>query len=202
MLVRAFIVLLLAILLTGCASTEFTSTWKAPDAAPLDYAGKKVAAIFISPDESTRRAGEDALAREISVRGAIGVPGYTVLSTEEARDQARARAQLQEAGFAGVVTMRIAGKEQELRSSPGMYTSAPYTSFSGYSHYGWGAVYEPGYLTTDTIVSVETLVYSLERDALVWGGVSETFNPSDIEDFVVELAHAVAEELEQAGLIR
>jgi hypothetical protein len=202
MSVRALAAPLAALLLAACASTDFTSTWKAPDAGTLDYAGKKVAAIFISPDESTRRAGEDALAREISVRGAVGVPAYTVLSSDEVQDQTAARTKLQREGFAGVVTMRIAGEEQQISSTPGHYTALPYTSFSGYSHYGWGAVYEPGYQTTDTIVSVETLVYSLERDKLLWGGVSETFNPDDIEDFVVELADAVADELKDERLIR
>jgi len=48
---------------------------------------------------------------------------------------------------------------------------------------------------------VETLVYSLEQDRLVWAGVSRTFNPSEIEGFVSELASAITKEMTKAGLL-
>jgi hypothetical protein len=164
MTARSIAFLLLAALAQGCATTTFSSTWKAPDAGPVDYEGKKIAAIFVSAEESTRRAAEDALARELTARGPVGVAAYGLLSLEELRDKERARAKLREAGCAAAVVMRVTGKEQQISAAPAMYSGARYSSFSGYSGWGWGTVYEPGYLTTDTIVSVETLVYSLEED--------------------------------------
>jgi hypothetical protein len=50
-------------------------------------------------------------------------------------------------------------------------------------------------------VSVETLVYSLKQNKLVWGGQSQTTNPNNIDNFVREVANAVAEELRKEGLI-
>ena len=38
-------------------------------------------------------------------------------------------------------------------------------------------MYSPSYLRTDTIVNVETLVYDLKADKLVWAGKSESKNP-------------------------
>lgn len=197
------IAVLLAALTASCTSaTTFRSTWRAPDAAPVDYAGKKVAALFFSSEESTRRAAEDALAREITARGAEGVAAYTLLSLDDLKDKEGALAKLQQAGCAGAVAMRITGEKQQLSADPGMYSSARYSSFSGYSHWGWGTVYEPGYLRTDTIVSAETLVYSLTQNKLLWGGKSESFNPARTEEFVVELAEAAADEMKKEGLIR
>ena len=190
----------LALLFAGCASTTFSSTWKAPDVGQIDYEAKKVAAVFISPDVSARRVAEDALAREIDALGADGVAAYTVVDDAELQDQARARTRLLEAGFDGAVVMRIADKEQRLRSSPELYAGTRYSSFSSYSGWGWHAAY-PARFDTDTIVSVETLVYRLAEDKILWGGMSRTFNPSKLESFVSELCAAVWDELRAEGLV-
>jgi hypothetical protein len=85
----------------------------------------------------------------------------------------------------------------------GQPASARYGSFwGGYYRYGWGAVYEPGYLRTDTIVTVETLVYSLADDKLIWAGASQTTNPSSLDGFVRELAGKVADQMRKEGLLK
>lgn len=71
-------------LAVGCASTSFVSSWQAPVEGPIQFDNKRVAAIVVHADESTRRAGETALAREISSRGAQGVPSYTIIPGESA----------------------------------------------------------------------------------------------------------------------
>jgi len=58
-----------------------------------------------------------------------------------------------------------------------------------------------GEIRTDTIVSVETLVYSMKQNKLVWAGQSKTTNPSKIDAFVKEIADAVAKEMKKQGLI-
>ena len=63
------------------ATTSFDSTWRAPDAQPVgSFAGKKIIGFVMSKNEASRRAAEDALARELTARGAQGVPGYTVFN--------------------------------------------------------------------------------------------------------------------------
>jgi hypothetical protein len=73
--------------------------------------------------------------------------------------------------------------------------------WGGYWTWGWGTVWEPGYLTVDKIVKVETLVYSLERDELLWAGVSRTVDPASIDSFIGELATAVTKQMAKDGLL-
>jgi len=189
----------------GCASTSFQSTWRAPGAEPLNFKGQKVAALVVSKDEAIRYGAEDALAREISARGAVGVPAYTVVPKELIQDKAKAKEFLEKAGVKGVVAMRVVGKDQQLTQSPGTYWGSPYyASFwgAGYWGWGWGGVYDPGYLRTDTIVTVETLIYSLVQDKLVWAGQSATTNPSKVGPFIQELVAKAAAELKKEKLIR
>jgi len=56
-------------------------------------------------------------------------------------------------------------------------------------------------IRTDTIVSVETLVYSLRQNKLVWAGQSQTTNPGKVDGFVREIATAAAQEMRKQGLI-
>ena len=144
------------------------------------------------------------MAREISARGAQGVPAYTVLSDEEVKDQEAARAKLDKLGFGGVVVMRVVGRETQYSYEPAVVWARPhYRHFwGGYWRWGWDAVYEPAYLQADKVVKVETLVYSLVQDQLVWAGVSRTVDPAHIEDFIGELAQAVTKQMEKDGLLK
>jgi hypothetical protein len=188
---------------SGCATTTFQSTWRAPGARPLQLNGKKVVGLFVSKNPGTRRIAEDAMAREISIRGAQGIPAYTVLSDEEIQNREQAQKKLDGLGFAGGVVMRVVGRETQYRYEPGYWSGYPhYRRFwGGYWAWGWGHVYEPTYLTVDHIVTVETLVYSFEQDELVWAGVSRTLDPTHLDAFIAELAEGVSKQMARDDLL-
>jgi hypothetical protein len=188
--------------LSGCAAS-LVSSWKAPDAEPFRLQGEKVAAVVMVGDQSIRLAGEDALARELSARGVHGVPMYRLLPGE-VPDEARARASAEQAGVVGVVVLRPVRVDKEVSSRPTTYSGPIYGGFwGGYFGHGWGAPWSvsSGEIRTDTIVIVETLVYSLTQNKLVWGGQSKTTNPSGVDRLIANAAKQVADELARQGLI-
>jgi hypothetical protein len=200
-------VLGVSLILSACAS-GFVSSWKAPDAQPLQVTGSKVAAMVMMKDQTQRRAAEDALARELNARGAMGVAAYTVLPPNQSLDdEAAVRAILEREGFQGVVAMRPISTEKEISSTPPTYAGPVYGGFwGGYYPYGWGAAYgpavvSPGEIRTDTIVTIETLVYSLRQNKLVWAGQSKSTNPSTVDRLVKETAKKAATELSKQGLL-
>jgi hypothetical protein len=195
------VVAALAISFSACASnSRFVSSWKAPDATPLDFRGAKVVAVVMMQNPASRREAEDTLAREITKRGAQGVALYTIVDDEGIKDDATSRAALEGAEVKGAVVMRPMGTDKEVVSTPS-YGGPMYGSYyGGYSAYGWGSAW-PGEVYTNTIVSVETLVYSLDQNKLVWGGQSETTNPDNVDELVKDLSAAVTEELQKEGLI-
>jgi len=189
----------------GCASTKYVSSWQAPVEGPIEFDNKRVAAVVVSADETTRRVGETALAREISKRGrAQGVASYTLISGDGAKDKEAAKKILRDANIEGAVVMHVISSEQEISYSPGTSWYGPtpyYGSFYGYWGYGWGMAYDPGYLRTDKVVMVETLVYSVAQDKLLWAGKSKTTNPSDVQKLIRDLADGAAKEMRKAGFI-
>ena len=206
--IRKALLASLILVTSYCATTELTSTWKAPDTGPLNFAGKKVVALVISENQSMRRQAEDILARDLTDRGVQGIPAHTLIPASAKGDREKAKALLQEAGVEGVVAVRVAGTDSEVDYVPGgVYTTAMwnhpyYTSFWGYYGWGWGVVASPGYLKTDTVVTIETLIYSIPKDKLLWAAMSETINPLDVESTVKGLAKEVAKRLKYEGLIR
>jgi hypothetical protein len=183
----------------ACSSTEFKATWKDPTAQNLDFKGKRVAAFVVTKDVALRRSAEDALAAELRRRGVEATPGYQLVPDESTKDKEALRRQLASAGMDGAVVMRVVDRRQEVsyEPPPGPY----YGSLYGYWDYGWASTASPGYLRTDTIVSVETLVYQVPTDRLLWGGVSETRDPSKLDSFIKEIVDQAAKEMKKAGLI-
>ena len=56
-------------------------------------------------------------------------------------------------------------------------------------------------ISTDTVLRIETLVYSLERDTLLWAGTSRTVNPDKVSEFVPEVADTAAREMMKQGVL-
>jgi len=75
--------------------------------------------------------------------------------------------------------------------------------WGGYYGYGWGGAYGGGVdVRTNTIITVETLVYSIPQNKLIWAGQSNTTNPTKVDAFVKELATAARSEMKKAGLLK
>jgi hypothetical protein len=187
--------------LGACGSTTFTSTWKAPGATGISPVGKTVAAVFMTRDEGRRRAAEDTMARDLTERGAHGVAGYTILPENVQVDAEKARALLKDAGVNAVVISRVVSKDTQINYTPGTTFPTYYGGFGPYWGRGWGAAYDPGYLTTDTIVSVETTLYALPQDKLLWASTSKTTNPGDLDTLLNEVADATAKEMKKQGFL-
>ena len=194
-------VILLAAGISLAAKTKFQSVWKAPDAATVSFVGAKVAALVIDKDDSLRVAGEEALVRELTARGLQGVPSYRMIPKEELLSAEKARPWFERAGIQGVVALRVINDDRRKTVVPGQWTSEYYQSFWGYYGYGWGAVYTPGYVRDERIVSLETLIFSVPKNALVWAGQSVTENPKDGRKVVEEVVKEAVSEMRKQGLV-
>ena len=197
-LTKAVLAATAAVTLAACATTSLQSTWKNPAAAPLNLKGKKVVALVVIDEEALRYAAEEEAAREITAHGAIGVPAYRLLPQAQIRDKERARAIFEREGIEAVVVVRQVAKEKALSGS--FWSNPGYSSFWGPGFWG-GGLGGDGYLRTDTILVVETLVYSLQQNKLVWASQSQTMNPTQVGSFVRELSKTLGTEMEKQGLL-
>ena len=140
---------------------------------------RKSRPCVIAEEDGLRVAGEEALARELEARGIPAIATYRIVPKPELATADRAKPWFERAGIQGVVAVRPISKDKVREYSPATWTSSYYSSFWNYYGYGWGAYYSPGIDRTDTVVVVETLVFDMASNGLVWASVTETTNPKD-----------------------
>ena len=197
----AVLVILLAVAVISAADTKFKSTWKAPGQEPMSFAGKKVVALVISDDDSLRVSAEEGLSSELSGRGLIGVPSYRIIPKPEVKDPDKARGWFERAQAEGVVAMRLVDARKVQTYTPATWTGPYYGSLWGYYGYGWGTgMYIPPRVDEDALVTIETLIFSVPQNKLLWAAVSESKNPKSARQLLADLVKTTVKELQKQGL--
>jgi hypothetical protein len=182
------------------ADTKFTSTWASPEAKQVSFTGKKVVTLVMSSDDSLRMSGEEGLVTELKARGINAVAAYRMIPKEELKDPDKARGWFERTGVEGVIVMRPISMGKRTVYTPPVWTSTSYNSLWGYYGYGWGAMYDPGSIREDMVVAIETLIYSVPKNTLLWAGSSETSNPKDSRKLLADLVKEAAKEMKKEGL--
>jgi hypothetical protein len=168
------------------------NSWKDPTVPVRQY--QKILAVFISSDATARRSGEDEMVRRIP----RAVASYTVLPDAALKDAATARAWVRQNGYDLAVLMRPVAIDKETSYVPGTSSAyavpVGYRSAWGYWGTGWGAPYDPGHYKQDKVVYVETNVYSLDDEKLIWSSKTKSYNPESVPKLVDEIvAQSIAE---------
>ena len=103
-------------------------------------------------------------------------------------------------GYVGIVIMRLVSREQSTSYVQGSYPSY-YYGWHGYYGYAAPGYYNPGYYQTNQYYSVETNVYSLNPDKLIWTGLTSTVDPGSIQTTINEIADEVSYKMKKEGFL-
>jgi hypothetical protein len=169
---------IVAATLTSCAaSTQLTSSWADPAAAGQTY--KKIVVVGVTDRAPIRREYEDAWTRELVARGIDATPSYNFGGADAKLDKDAAMAKLQEIGASAVLVTRLVDKETVNTYYPPSYSSvaAPspyYGGWYGYYSMGYSYMTSPGYVEENKVYRLETNLYDIHGDKLVWSGLTET----------------------------
>jgi len=195
-----FIVIALAATVVVDAATKFKSTWKAPDAGPGEFTGKKVVAVVITDDLALQMPAEEALAAELTRRGVQATAAYRMIPKEELRDVTKAKGWFTRANVVGVVAMRVVASEKETVYTPTVWATAYYSSFWNYYGTSWTAV--RSYKTRQSRnITIETLIFDVPKDKLLWAGVSETTDAKSVQGVVLDLVTETTAEMRKAKFL-
>lgn len=192
---------LLGALLAGslaCASggtPDLETSWRDPSVSALHF--RRVLISYVSNDDAVRRRVEDKLAKQIP----NSFPAYRVAPDLNVRDRRDATALMHEKMFDGAIVMRVVDAQDRQTYVPLTTWYTGYPSFYGYLGSSWGMVQRPGYVVTDRMVSVETAIYSIHEDKLLWAARTRTLNANSSSKLVDETVDAVVRELRGQRLI-
>jgi hypothetical protein len=180
-------------------STQIVKSWRDPGSVVSAAGSQKVLVIGLVKDEGSRRIVEDNLVKRLNGKG---VASYSVLTEEmiKAAQEDALNQQLSKGGFTHVILVRLADIEKETSYVPGT-TTGYYGGYGRYYGYGAGMYSTPGYYTTDKNYFVETAVYSVTPDKLLWTGTTKTVNPTKMEQTINDVAAAITEQMKKDGFL-
>lgn len=201
------IVLAAATLLFG-KSSKLIMSWRNPDYSPTKKF-RRVLALGLSNKTEVRADFEDALAAELSSKGYEAVPGHTVLLRPAGTqlDLDYLREQIRANQIEAVVVSRLVKVDDTVTYVPGTAYFAPfpyYNSFYGYYGTLYPVVYSPGYLQKEKKVRVETNLYYVNgapEGQLVWTGITDTFNPTNVHKAIKGLVNLVVTKMQKEEVL-
>lgn len=188
-------------IIASCSSTRISSSWRDPDTTVSLEKLNKVLVVAFLKDESSRRIAEDQMASLLKEKAVVS---YSYLgddlkkfSEDEIRDR------LRKDGFDGAVTMRLIDVDKEVNYTPGTFSTYPvyYRSFGGYYRRGWAYYQTPDRYSTTKSYSVETNVYSIKQDKIIWTSLTETTDPGGVKRLTDDVSKTIYKKMLGEGFI-
>ena len=189
--------------LASCTSTRLSEAW-----VDSSYTGGPLESVLvIGLSDNVRRRGlfEQELASRFNGRGVSAVASLGVAPNKDDLDKASIRKKVKELGIKSVIVTRLLGVDKEKYYVPGEPYTPPhgyYRGFYGYYDRAYGYAYTPGYWEEYEIVKLETNLYDVATEKLIWSAASETVDPQSVEKVVQSLSEQIIDDLTKRGLLK
>jgi hypothetical protein len=190
---RLFIACAVCIILAGCASTSFTYVYKSASFNLGTY--KKLAVLALLPNDQARVLVEKAVAASLTSRGVHAVTTWSefvfankpeIVKQAKLTDEQRKeiiRKKVTENNIDALLIITKFNSKTEERYVPGSSVSVgigmPGYPVYGYPYYGYysyayNVISEPGYYENVATYFVETNLYDVASEKLLWTGQTST----------------------------
>jgi hypothetical protein len=187
--------------ISSCSSTKIISTRREPHKEISLQKLKKILVVALFQDETSRRKVEDQV---VGYFYGKGVASYDYLDKSISKKNEDAiREKIKNDGFDGALTIRLLDVDKEnvyFRGDLSMYPPY-YNNFSSYYFRNWSYYANPGYYLNTKIYTVETNVFSIKEDKIIWTGITKTTDPSGVVKMTDEIGKAVFNEMVKQGFI-
>ncbi|MGZ5710420.1 MAG: hypothetical protein ACXWIJ_14740 [Burkholderiales bacterium] len=183
-----------AMLVAGCASTNIVDSWSDPS-----YQGgpfNRIMVLGVTKNTVARRTFEDIFASKLRATGIQAVPAYQYLPQDGPVDEPELNAAVRASGADGLLMVRLLRVDRQTRVTTNY---APMT-FPGYYGFYTAWVAYPDVYQYD-IATAEVNLFDVRTNKLVWGGTTETFNPSSVGRESAGFADVVIDALAKRGLV-
>lgn len=201
--------LLLTLLMSGCGPTQkITGSWAAPEAKSFGPY-KKAFIIVLTQNKNNNYYIEQQMAKTLKSRGINAVKSNDIFPPKFSVTQDLTKEQLAEAikktGCDAVLTLSVLDVKSVESYHPGTSyypVSYGYGGYYGYYNYYYPQVYSPGYYSVDKTYYLETNLYDMASDKLVWSVQSEASNPTNLSDAFKSYSYMLIKHLESEGLAK
>jgi hypothetical protein len=214
LILRNLALVFIGLTMVACSSKDMTGSW-----INSDYKGpiEKVYVVGIAKSEMNRRIFEDAFSNQFFSQGVSSEASYRDITYSKEVNKEIIAKKMAERGCDSVVLTRIIGQRKEAVTTPvydPVYMPGPY--YGGYGrynrpgHYGsWGNYYGhpqafsyvPTTTTERVILTVESVMYDLKTEQLIWSAQFETAVEGSIDKMIEKYVKEVSKDLKGKKII-
>jgi len=210
---KATLLFSLAVLLAGCANTKLEQSWVVPNNTKT-YDDLFI--IGIASSEQNRRAYESNFVAELNDNKIKATASYLLIKSSEKMNRKTVLKAIKGLNIDAVFTTHLVAVEEDTvyRPSPDIYSYGGYGAYGG-GYYGGGHygnfynyyphvnsyVHNPGYYTTHETYTLESNLYDVDSEELIWTARSRTFSPESIDEIIVDVTKLLIKDLEDKKLI-
>jgi hypothetical protein len=208
---KIFSMALLMVGIMSCGSaTKITGSWINPDAKGKPSNNKSVFIASLSRNMEVRTKLEAALADEAAKHNIKAIKSTDYFTPEFYQNKPTKEqllSQIKKTGADAILTVTLINRESNTRYVPGSAGYAPmpgfrwYGGFYSYYNYWYPYLYDPGYYVTDKTYFLETNLYDVDTEELIWSAQSQTVNPASIDQFVKDYPKKLVARMEKDGLL-
>ena len=189
------------LILHACTpATEIQNEWTAPDQKKdSTKLFQKILFVALLKDNAARRIAEDKLVAEVKGRGVASYNYLAGINTQVSESVIADK--LRQDGFDGVMVMRLITLNKNAGYVGGGYPSY-YNSWYSYYSSTYPGFNDPNYYLSGTAYNVETNVYSLATNKLVWTGITSAVNTTDTNKMIDNIIAAIKRKMRSQGFIK
>jgi hypothetical protein len=189
----------------GCSKTSVTSTWK-----KSDYIGQPFTSIMVvglTKDHTHKLLWEDTMGDRLRQHGIkTVVSSLSAFPNDKKIDEKEILAYANNKGIEAVLVTRLVDTKKEKVYHPrsGVYHDVAfghYGRFDSFYPYAYNNVYSPGYTTTQDIVLLQTNLYQVKGQELIWNMSSDTFDSKSTNKLMESVSEKVLATLKKDQLI-
>ncbi len=191
------------LLLISCAATKLTHVWtdEAYHGAPFS----DVLVVGVSDQERIRRSFEDKFVKQLKKIGIEAVASVAVIPSDKKLEKEAIASAVEKSEVDAVLIIHLLGvdKEEIYHPPSTYYHPAPYYYGGYYGYYGnvYSYVHSPGYYTDNVKVLLETNMYEVDTEKLIWSGKSETLDPKSKKEVIDSVIKVVIKNLQKNKLL-
>ena len=190
-----------AVLATACTAhnTMVSSSARAKDHQTGEHVNK-VMVVAVVNDKQARDSLEKAQGVEATASAPVLGDHYS-----EGKTRKQMAADIASKGYEAALVISVIDIKEEMHYTQGGTNFAPDIAVSGAMGQTYyvrqNATYEPGYFSNDKKYFLESNLYRLQPEGLLWRAKSTTVNPSDLQAGTSGVADAVVDRMAKDDMI-
>jgi hypothetical protein len=193
-------VVLISLVLGGCGATKLVKRWddETYTGGPL----KKMIVIGVFDHEVTRAYFENEFVTGMKNKDAV--QSFTLMpDLQDLESKDAIIKMVKEAQADSILVVRVVGKNEKDYYIPGRVQWIPNVYANTYNYYGraYRARYLPAFNQYEKTFTLETRVYALSTEKLVWAGRTSVMNPRSAEAGIRSLAKNVTKDMRKTGIM-